>query len=64
MNIDKKKGKGKGRGRGRKEYIDCNVTTAKRFLYSLQVEWEKDIESWFTRISASVDPIENVKETK
>ena len=38
MNIDKKKGKGKGRGRRRKEYIDCDVTTAKRSLYSPQVE--------------------------
>ena len=62
MNIDKKRGK--GRGRWRKEYINCDLTTAKRFLYSLQVEWEKDNQSSFTRISASVDPIENVKETK
>ena len=60
MNIGKKRHK----VRGRKEYINCDLTTAKRFLYSLQVEWEKDIESWFTRISASVDPIKNVKEAK
>ena len=45
MNIDKKKGKGRGRGRGRKEYINCNWTTAKHFLYSLKVEWEKDNQS-------------------
>ena len=60
MNIGKKRHK----VRGRKENINCDLTTAKRFLYSLQVEWEKDIESWFTRISASVDPIKNVKEAK
>ena len=52
MNIDKER---EGKGRGRKEYINCDLTTAKRFLYSLQVEWVKDIQSWLTRISASVD---------
>ena len=45
MDIDKKRGKRRGRGRGRKEYINCDLTTAKRFLYSLKVEWEKDNES-------------------
>ena len=34
MNIDRKRGK----GRGRKEYINFNLTTAKRFLYSLKDE--------------------------
>ena len=34
MNIDRKRGK----GRGRKECINCDMTTAKRFLYSLKVE--------------------------
>ena len=43
MNIDRKRGK--GRGRGRKEYVNCDLTTAKRFLYSLQVELVKDIQS-------------------
>ena len=36
MNIGKKRGK--RRGRWRKEYINCDLTTAKRFLYSLKDE--------------------------
>ena len=41
MNIGKKR----RRVRRRKEYINCDLTTAKRFLYSLKVELVKDIQS-------------------
>ena len=45
MNIDRKRGKGRGEGGGEEEYINCDLTTAKRFLYSLQDERVKDIQS-------------------